>query len=72
MISELLKKEDEYRNKAIENDTITSLKRNFGETCICAQLFEGLKQSMLYSGLIKDNTLNQKFLKLQATINSRL
>lgn len=72
MISELLKKEDEYRNKAIENDTITSLKKNFGEHCICAQLFEGLKQSMLYSGLIKNELLNQKFLELQEAINSRL
>ena len=72
MISELLKKEDEYINRAIENDTITSLKRNFGETCICAQLFEGLKQSMLYSGLIKDEILSQKSLELQRKINSLL
>ena len=71
MISELLKKEDEYRNIAIENDTITSLKNNFGQTCICAQLFEGLKQSMLYSGLIKDETLCQKFIELEEAINSR-
>lgn len=72
LISELLNKEDEYRNKAIENDTITSLKRNFGETCICAQLFEGLKQSMFYSGLVKNETLYQKFLELQEAIQSRL
>ena len=54
-----------------ENDTITSLKNNFGQTCICAQLFEGLKQSMLYSGLIKDETLCQKFIELEEAINSR-
>lgn len=54
MIFDLLEKEKEYKERAIKNDTITSLKTNFGNECICSQLFEGLKQSMLYSGLIED------------------
>ena len=70
MIFDLLEKEKEYKERAIKNDTITSLKTNFGNECICSQLFEGLKQSMLYSGLIEDSRLNDKFFQLQEAINS--
>lgn len=70
MIFDLLEKEKEYKERAIKNDTITSLKTNFGNKCICSQLFEGLKQSMLYSGLIEDSRLNDKFFQLQEAINS--
>lgn len=70
MIFNLLEKEKEYKERAIKNDTITSLKTNFGNECICSQLFEGLKQSMLYSGLIEDSRLNDKFFQLQEAINS--
>ena len=70
MIFDLLEKEKEYKERAIKNDTITSLKTNFGNEGICSQLFEGLKQSMLYSGLIEDSRLNDKFFQLQEAINS--
>ena len=70
MIFDLLEKEKEYKERAIKNDTITSLKTNVGNECICSQLFEGLKQSMLYSGLIEDSRLNDKFFQLQEAINS--
>lgn len=34
MIFDLLEKEKEYKERAIKNDTITSLKTNFGNECI--------------------------------------
>ena len=58
MISDLLETEKIYRQQAKNNDTITSLKKNLGENCVCSQLFEGLKQSMSYSGLIRKVTEN--------------
>lgn len=70
MISELLEKEKIYRKRALENDTVTSMKNNFGEECVCAQLFEGLKQSMSYSGLIKNEELNTSFHNLQKEIKT--
>ena len=70
MISELLEKEKIYRKRALENDTVTSMKNNFGEECVCAQLFEGLKQSMSYSGLIKNEELNTSFHNLQKEIET--
>lgn len=70
MLSDLLEQEKTYREIALENDTITSLKNNFGNECICSQLFEGLKQSMIYSGLIEDERLNKKFVQLQEQIHS--
>lgn len=68
IISELLEKEKVYRYRAFQNDTITSMKKNFGEECVCAQLFEGLKQSMNYSGLIKNEELSPAFYSLQEEI----
>lgn len=71
MLSDLLEQEKIYREIALKNDTITSLKNNFGNECICSQLFEGLKQSMIYSGLIEDERLNKKFVQLQEQIRTR-
>lgn len=68
MISNLLKTEMTYRQRAKENDTITSLKENLGENCVCSQLFEGLKQSMSYSGLIKNKDVSEKFYPLEKEI----
>lgn len=70
MISDLLELENRYREAAKKNDTITSLKRNFGEECVCAQLFEGLKQSMSYSGLIKNSEIQKIAIPLQKAIDS--
>ena len=70
MISDLLQLENRYREAAKKNDTITSLKRNFGEECVCAQLFEGLKQSMSYSGLIKNSEIQKIAIPLQKAIDS--
>ena len=71
MISDLLEIETRYREEAKKNDTITSLKRNFGEECVCAQLFEGLKQSMSYSGLIKNSEIQRIVIPLQEDIEGR-
>lgn len=71
MISDLLKTEKIYRQQAKNNDTITSLKENLGQSCVCSQLFEGLKQSLSYSGLIKK--VNEDFYLLEkeiATVSS--
>lgn len=70
MINCLLKKEKVYRDKAKENDTFTSLRENFGKKCICAQLFEGVKQSMMYSGIIKNSEISDDFYKLQGSIEN--
>ena len=70
MINCLLEKEKVYRDKAKENDTFTSLKENFGKKCICAQLFEGVKQSMMYSGIIKNSEISNDFYKLQGSIDN--
>lgn len=66
MIGDLLETERIYRKQAKNNDTITSLKENLGENCVCFQLFEGLKQSMSYSGLIKK--VNENFYLLEKEI----
>ena len=70
IISDLLEQERNYINEALKNDTITSFKTNFGKDSVCCQLLEGLKQSMSYSGLIKDNSLNKQLASLENDVQN--
>ena len=70
IISDLLEQERNYINEALKNDTITSFKTNFGKDSACYQLLEGLKQSMSYSGLIKDNSLSKQLASLENDVQN--
>lgn len=70
MLCELIKKEQEFIDAAKKNDMISILHKSFGGKMICFYLLEGVRRSMDYSGLSRNDDVSEGFQQALGMINT--